>query len=185
VNGDCRTCSLGDQGNLDELIVSVGDERRRIAYSIRESPFGFEHHNKTGGEDPGSGSTRPEQIDAMDYVARVLAQIPPPRKYLVRYHGYYSNAARGKRRRDQNSRVARTDADLEQQASPPAAAAALRSGWRSGRRGWCGAIPGLGCGRSCGRATRADRGPRSFSPATGSCGSGTGRPCGRRGTRAS
>lgn len=43
------------------------------------------HFPKTGGDDP--GSTRPEQVDAMDYVARVLAQIPPPRKHLVRYHG--------------------------------------------------------------------------------------------------
>ena len=44
------------------------------------------HFPKTGGgDDP--GSTRPEPIDAMDYVARVLAQIPPPRKHLVRYHG--------------------------------------------------------------------------------------------------
>jgi hypothetical protein len=27
----------------------------------------------------------PESIDAMEYVARVLAQIPPPRRHLVRY----------------------------------------------------------------------------------------------------
>jgi len=29
-------------------------------------------------------SAPPERIDAMEYVARVLAQIPPPRKHLVR-----------------------------------------------------------------------------------------------------
>jgi len=54
------------------------------------------HFPKGSGDDP--GSARPERIDAMDYVARVLAQIPPPRKHLVRYNGCYSNAARGKRR---------------------------------------------------------------------------------------
>ena len=44
------------------------------------------HFPKTGGgDDP--GTDEPEQIDAMEYVARVLAQIPPPRKHLVRYHG--------------------------------------------------------------------------------------------------
>jgi hypothetical protein len=51
------------------------------------------------GDDP--GSAQPARFDALDYVARVLAQIPPPRKHLVRYHGFYSNAARGKRRREQ------------------------------------------------------------------------------------
>jgi carbon monoxide dehydrogenase subunit G len=45
VDGDRRTCELGDQGKLDELIVSVDDGRRRVAYSIVESPFDFAHHN--------------------------------------------------------------------------------------------------------------------------------------------
>ena len=35
------------------------------------------------------------------------------------------------------------------------------------RRRSCGAVPDPGCGRSCGRATRAGRGPRSFGPARG------------------
>ncbi len=29
----------------------------------------------------------PERIDALEFVARVLAQIPEPRKHLVRYYG--------------------------------------------------------------------------------------------------
>jgi hypothetical protein len=33
----------------------------------------------------------------MDFVARVLVQIPDPRRHLARYYGFYSNAARGKR----------------------------------------------------------------------------------------
>ena len=45
VDGDQRTCELGDQGVLKELIVSVDSELRRVAYSIRESPFGFSHHS--------------------------------------------------------------------------------------------------------------------------------------------
>jgi hypothetical protein len=31
----------------------------------------------------------------MEFVARVLVQIPDPRRHLVRYYGAYSNAARG------------------------------------------------------------------------------------------
>ncbi len=45
VHGDRRTCALGDQGLLDELIVTVDPEQRRLVYSIRQSPFGFEHHS--------------------------------------------------------------------------------------------------------------------------------------------
>jgi hypothetical protein len=33
------------------------------------------------------------------FVARVLVQIPDPRRHLVRYYGAYSNAARGKRKK--------------------------------------------------------------------------------------
>jgi hypothetical protein len=40
-----------------------------------------------------------ERIDAMEFVARVLVQIPDPRRHLVRYYGAYSNATRGKRKK--------------------------------------------------------------------------------------
>jgi hypothetical protein len=45
VDGDRRSCSLGDQGELNELIVTVDHDRRRLAYSIRESPLKFTHHS--------------------------------------------------------------------------------------------------------------------------------------------
>jgi len=47
VDGDHRTCDLGDQGKLKELIVSVDDTRKRLAYSILDSPFNLEHHHAT------------------------------------------------------------------------------------------------------------------------------------------
>ena len=56
------------------------------------------HFPKGKGDDPGGSS--PERIHAMEYVARVLSQIPEPRKHQVRYYGYYSCAARGKRLKD-------------------------------------------------------------------------------------
>jgi hypothetical protein len=43
--------------------------------------------------------TEGEKIDAMEFVARVLVQIPDPRRHLVRYYGAYSSAARGKRKK--------------------------------------------------------------------------------------
>jgi Putative transposase len=35
--------------------------------------------------------TEDERIDAMDLVARVLVQIPDPRRHSVRSYGFYSN----------------------------------------------------------------------------------------------
>ncbi len=55
VAGDRRTCELGGQGQLNELIVSVDDERRRLAYSITESPFNFSHHHASMQIEPESG----------------------------------------------------------------------------------------------------------------------------------
>ncbi len=37
-----------------------------------------------------------DTVDALDFVARVLAHIPDPRRHLVHYYGAYSNVARGK-----------------------------------------------------------------------------------------
>jgi hypothetical protein len=47
----------------------------------------------------GPEPTEAERIDAMEFVARVLVQIPDPRRHLVRYYGAYSNATRGKRKK--------------------------------------------------------------------------------------
>ena len=35
----------------------------------------------------------------MEFVARILVQIPNPRRHAVRYYGAYSNASRGKRKK--------------------------------------------------------------------------------------
>ena len=40
-----------------------------------------------------------ERIDALDFLARVIAHIPPPRIHLVRYLGHYSNVSRGRRKK--------------------------------------------------------------------------------------
>ena len=45
LEGDRRTCELGDMGTLEELIVTVDEENRRVVYSIRESPFNMTHHS--------------------------------------------------------------------------------------------------------------------------------------------
>jgi hypothetical protein len=43
-DGEQRVCALGD-ATLEELIVSIDDDSRRVAYAITRSPFEFTHHH--------------------------------------------------------------------------------------------------------------------------------------------
>jgi carbon monoxide dehydrogenase subunit G len=45
VDGDRRHCSLGDMGDLDEIILGVDHDNRRVAYTIVSAPLPFEHHS--------------------------------------------------------------------------------------------------------------------------------------------
>lgn len=48
VDGNRRVCMIADgapvAGQLDEVILGVDEAKRRVAYSVVDSPFGFEHH---------------------------------------------------------------------------------------------------------------------------------------------
>ena len=50
--------------------------------------------------DDGAGGEEVARIDPDELVARVIAQIPDPKRYLIRNYGRYANAARAKRQRD-------------------------------------------------------------------------------------
>ena len=68
-----------------------------------------------------------ETIDAEDLVARVLVQIPDPRRHLVRYYAAYSNRARGQRRKAAEKLGAHGSTDTAQEPVPtPPPRAALR-----------------------------------------------------------
>ena len=45
MDGPYRSCRMSGGGRLRELIISVDPDRRRVAYSVVEEPFGFEHHS--------------------------------------------------------------------------------------------------------------------------------------------
>ena len=54
------------------------------------------HYRRKGANGRAGGE---ERIDALDFLARVIAHIPPPRIHLVRYMGHYSNVSRGRRKK--------------------------------------------------------------------------------------
>jgi hypothetical protein len=45
LDGDRRTCSLGEMGALDERILDIDHEHRRVAYTIVDAPMPFTHHS--------------------------------------------------------------------------------------------------------------------------------------------
>jgi len=67
-----------------------------------------------------------ERIDADEFVARVLVQIPDPRRHLVRYYGVYSNRARGQRRVTEGQLEGNGSGEAEEPVPPPPERAALR-----------------------------------------------------------
>ena len=58
------------------------------------------YRRKAGHESPGFRGVAAETFDPADFLARVLMHVPEPRRHLVRYYGAYSNASRGRRRRE-------------------------------------------------------------------------------------
>jgi hypothetical protein len=68
--------------SLERMTYSKGDDQ--VAYRRKGK------NGRPGGE---------ERFDALDFLARVIAHIPPPRVHLVRYLGHYSNVSRGRRRK--------------------------------------------------------------------------------------
>ena len=67
------------------------------------------HAEERGSEDDRSDDV--ERIDELEFLARVVTQLPEPRKHSIRYYGYYAAVVRAKRRR----------AAAEAEASMPAA----------------------------------------------------------------
>jgi hypothetical protein len=88
----------GESQGLEALVRYM--MRSPVSLSrLRFTPGSHEvvYARKGGHDEP--EQTEGERIDAMEFVARVLVQIPDPRRHSVRYYGFYSNAARGKRKK--------------------------------------------------------------------------------------
>ena len=83
----------------------------RLARYIMRPPISLERmrwevegevlYRRKAGHDggPGQHGDPEEEFDPAEFLARVIMHIPEPRRHLVRYYGAYSNASRGKRKR--------------------------------------------------------------------------------------
>lgn len=59
----------------------------------------MEIRSRPGSNDEPDGQPQ-ERVDADELVARVIAQVPYPRRHLIHAYGWYANAARPKRKRN-------------------------------------------------------------------------------------
>ncbi len=83
---------------------------------------------RKGGPDAAEAAEN-ERVDAEEFVARVLVQIPDPRRHVVRYYGAYSNRARGQRRKAEGQLEGNGSGEAEEPVPPPPQRAALRRRW--------------------------------------------------------
>ncbi len=102
----------------------VSLKRLRFAPGSKEVVY-----TRKGGHDAAEPADD-EKIDAEEFVARVLVQIPDPRRHLVRYYGAYSNRSRGQRRKAEAQLGAHASSETSEEPVPtPQKRAALRRRW--------------------------------------------------------
>ena len=87
---------------------------------------------KTSHDDPSQLFPQLEKIDALEFLARVITQIPEPRRHLLFYYGHYANVVRGRRKISQLSDQVVSSPNQRQEDEPtlsPARKQALRRRW--------------------------------------------------------
>ena len=111
----------------------------RMARYILRGPLSLERMRWDGGDGEvlytpkgkGGEEGAEEQVDALDFLARVIAHVPDPRLHLLRYFGHYSNVSRGKRRKGSSVVLAASGASSGSEAGEPTLAErqAARRAW--------------------------------------------------------
>ncbi len=128
----------------NSVTVMQGDDRafEALARYCMRNPVSLSRLSFSPGEKSvtylpkaGHDDEESETFDAMDFLARVLAHVPGPRRHLVHYYGRYSNVARGKRKAQERANAQEEKASESESApteaspTPSPALAALRKSW--------------------------------------------------------
>jgi hypothetical protein len=83
-------------------------------------------------DDPEDPAVEGQKIDTLEFLARVITQIPQPRRHLLFYYGHYAHLVRGKRSKSQPQSQATKETEpfpVEEPTLSPARKAALRRRW--------------------------------------------------------
>lgn len=90
LDGHVRSCTMANGAQLDETILSIDDEHRRVAYSITTSPFPIEvHASSMQVSDAGRGKSTFQWITDIkpDELADTLA--PMLKGEITQLEGHY------------------------------------------------------------------------------------------------
>ncbi len=101
----------------------LSQERIEMLLSWRKEVFYVADGSHDDREDPLIGGQR---IDRLEFLARVITQIPEPRRHLLFYYGHYAHRVRGKRLKSQSQAP---DDTVDGPSVSPARKAALRRRW--------------------------------------------------------
>jgi hypothetical protein len=102
--------------SVDDRVRFEPEDRKsleRVARYMIRPPLSLERMKYSEGDDgvmyrrkgEAGRAGKEERIDALDFLARVIAHIPPPRIQLVRYMGHYSNVSRGRRKKGKEEQL--------------------------------------------------------------------------------
>jgi hypothetical protein len=134
--GLCPSCGAKRAAELaaflmDEVVEDVGHTQWVFTVPKMLQVY-FLHHRELLGKSSRTRASpvKDERVDAEEFVAHVLVQIPDPRRHLVRYYGGYSNRARGQRRKAEKLQGSGSG-EVEDAIPAPPERAALRRRWAS------------------------------------------------------
>jgi len=99
----------------------------------------MEIRSRPGSNDEPDGQPR-ERVDADELVARVIAQVPDPRRHLIHAYGWYANAARAKRKRDASNAAPAGASESSGPAIVASGEASDQAERRAARRRWADLI---------------------------------------------
>jgi len=133
--------------NVDDSVrIPAGDRKtlEHVARYMLRSPVSLSRMQWTHGSSNVFYTPKPshdapselfpplEKIDALEFLARVITQIPDPRRHLLFYYGHYANVVRGRRQSSQKkerSDATQADSHKDEPTSSPARKQELRRRW--------------------------------------------------------
>ncbi len=89
-----------DAGATDRLVRYLMRPPVSLERLVFDHETGEVRLQPKAGADDEAGGGELERLDPDELVARVIVQIPDPKRHLIRNYGRYANAARAKRERD-------------------------------------------------------------------------------------
>ncbi|MBE9551157.1 MAG: transposase [Proteobacteria bacterium] len=90
VHTDVRPTSKDETERVGKYMIRPILSLKRISFDETEGMVSYQY---------GKGKVEEDQMDYLEFIARVTSHIPDKGQVMIRYYGIYSNAHRGKRRK--------------------------------------------------------------------------------------